>query len=98
MSSEAGSLSPPPLAVQARVVSSRRKRVALVAGGLFVAQNSNEVPAIALWLSNIVVSLFIISTYWSRDAFNFMLNITSVTTLLPGPLSSPWRSCAGSTA
>jgi arginine:ornithine antiporter/lysine permease len=50
---------------------------------LFAAQNSNEVPAIALWLSNIVVSLFIISTYWSRDAFNFMLNMTSVTTLLP---------------
>ena len=64
---------------------------------LFAAQNSNEVPAIALWLSNIVVSLFIISTYRSRDAFNFMLNMTSVTTLLPGPLSSPWRSCAGST-
>jgi len=37
MSSEAGSLSPPPLAAQASVVSSRRKRVALVAGGLFVA-------------------------------------------------------------
>jgi multidrug efflux system membrane fusion protein len=36
MSSEAGNLSPPPLAAQARVVS-RRKRVALVAGGLFVA-------------------------------------------------------------
>ena len=64
---------------------------------LFAAQNSNKVPVNALWLSNIVVSLFIISTYRSRDAFNFMLNITSVTTLLPGPLSSPWRSCAGST-
>ena len=50
---------------------------------LFAAQNSNKVPVNALWLSNIVVSLFIISTYWSRDAFNFMLNMTSVTTLLP---------------
>ena len=50
---------------------------------LFAAQNGNKVPVIALWLSNIVVSLFIISTYWSRDAFNFMLNMTSVTTLLP---------------
>ena len=37
MSSEAGSLPPPPLAAQARVVSSRRKRVAVVAAGLFVA-------------------------------------------------------------
>ena len=50
---------------------------------LFAAQNANEVPANALWLSNIVVSLFIISTYWSRDAFNFMLDMASVTSLLP---------------
>ncbi len=50
---------------------------------LFAAQNANEVPANALWLSNIVVSLFIVSTYWSRDAFNFMLDMTSVTSLLP---------------
>ncbi|MCZ8548252.1 basic amino acid/polyamine antiporter [Mesorhizobium qingshengii] len=50
---------------------------------LFAAQNSNRVPANALWLTNIVVSLFVISTYWSRDAFNFMLDMTSVTALLP---------------
>jgi arginine:ornithine antiporter/lysine permease len=50
---------------------------------LFAAQNPNRVPANALWLTNIVVSLFIISTYWSRDAFNFMLDMTSVTSLLP---------------
>jgi arginine:ornithine antiporter/lysine permease len=50
---------------------------------LFGDQNANQVPTKALWLSNIVVSLFIISTYWSRDAFNFMLDMTSVTTLLP---------------
>lgn len=50
---------------------------------LFAAQNRNRVPANALWLTNIVVSLFIISTYWSRDAFNFMLDMTSVTALLP---------------
>src|SRR5262249_51311924 len=35
---------------------------------LFANQNRNGVPANALWLSNIVVSLFVISTYWSRDA------------------------------
>ncbi|MEK1875834.1 MAG: basic amino acid/polyamine antiporter [Rhizobium altiplani] len=50
---------------------------------LFAAQNANRVPANALWLTNLVVSLFIISTYWSRDAFNFMLDMTSVTALLP---------------
>ncbi|MBS7542165.1 basic amino acid/polyamine antiporter [Ancylobacter oerskovii] len=50
---------------------------------LFAAQNRNRVPANALWLTNIVVSLFVISTYWSRDAFNVMLDMTSVTALLP---------------
>ncbi|MCB4769551.1 basic amino acid/polyamine antiporter [Ancylobacter sp. Lp-2] len=50
---------------------------------LFAAQNPNRVPANALWLTNIVVSLFVISTYWSRDAFNIMLDMTSVTALLP---------------
>lgn len=50
---------------------------------IFSAQNRNRVPANALWLTNIVVSLFVISTYWSRDAFNFMLDMTSVTALLP---------------
>ncbi|MCX5514677.1 amino acid APC transporter [Kaistia algarum] len=50
---------------------------------LFAAMNSNKVPANALWLTNIVVSLFVISTYFSRDAFNFMLDMTSVTALLP---------------
>jgi arginine:ornithine antiporter / lysine permease len=50
---------------------------------LFAAQNANKVPANALWLTNIVVSLFVISTYWSQDAFNFMLDMTSVTALLP---------------
>lgn len=50
---------------------------------LFSAQNANRVPAHALWLTNSVVSLFVISTYWSRDAFNIMLDMTSVTSLLP---------------
>jgi arginine:ornithine antiporter / lysine permease len=50
---------------------------------VFAAKNNNKVPVVALWVSNIVVSLFVISTYWSRDAFNFMLDMCSVTTLLP---------------
>jgi arginine:ornithine antiporter / lysine permease len=50
---------------------------------IFAAQNANRVPANALWLTNIVVSLFIVSTYWSRDAFNIMLDMTSVSALLP---------------
>lgn len=50
---------------------------------MFATENSRKVPAKALWATNIVVSAFIISTYWSYDAFNVMLDMTSVTTLLP---------------
>lgn len=50
---------------------------------VFATENKNKVPAAALWLTNILVQLFIISTYWSRDAFSLMLNLTSVMALIP---------------
>jgi arginine:ornithine antiporter/lysine permease len=50
---------------------------------VFATENKNKVPAAALWLTNIVVQLFVISTYWSTDAFSLMLNLTSVMTLIP---------------
>lgn len=50
---------------------------------VFATENKNKVPAAALWLTNILVQLFIISTYWSRDAFALMLNLTSVMGLIP---------------
>ena len=50
---------------------------------LFATENQNKVPAAALWLTNIVVQLFVISTYWSNDAFSLMLNLTSVMALIP---------------
>jgi arginine:ornithine antiporter/lysine permease len=50
---------------------------------VFAKENVNQVPAPALWLSNIVVQLFVISTYWSTDAFTLMLSMTSVMTLIP---------------
>jgi arginine:ornithine antiporter/lysine permease len=50
---------------------------------LFATENSNKVPAAALWLTNIVVQLFVISTYWSSDAFALMLSLTSVMSLIP---------------
>jgi arginine:ornithine antiporter/lysine permease len=50
---------------------------------LFATENQNKVPAPALWLTNIVVQLFVISTYWSQDAFTLMLSLTSVMTLVP---------------
>lgn len=40
-------------------------------------------PAAALWLTNIIVQLFVISTYWSRDAFALMLSLTSAMSLIP---------------
>jgi arginine:ornithine antiporter/lysine permease len=49
----------------------------------FATENENKVPAAALWLTNIVVQLFVISTYWSTDAFSLMLNLTSVMALIP---------------
>jgi arginine:ornithine antiporter/lysine permease len=50
---------------------------------LFATENPNKVPAAALWLTNIVVQLFVISTYWSQDAFALMLNLTSAMSLIP---------------
>jgi len=50
---------------------------------VFATENANKVPAAALWLTNGVVQLFIISTYWSRDAFALMLNLTSAMALIP---------------
>jgi arginine:ornithine antiporter/lysine permease len=50
---------------------------------VFGTENQNKVPAAALWLTNIVVQLFVISTYWSNDAFTLMLNLTSVMALIP---------------
>src|SRR6185312_6117469 len=50
---------------------------------VFARENANKVPAAALWLTNIVVQLFVISTYWSRDAFSLMLSLTSAMSLIP---------------
>jgi arginine:ornithine antiporter/lysine permease len=50
---------------------------------IFATENKNQVPAAALWLTNIVVQLFVISTYWSRDAFALMLSLTSAMSLIP---------------
>jgi arginine:ornithine antiporter/lysine permease len=49
----------------------------------FSSENANKVPAKALWMTNTVVSLFLISTMWTDDAFDLMLDMTSVTILLP---------------
>jgi arginine:ornithine antiporter / lysine permease len=50
---------------------------------VFATENRNKVPAAALWLTNIVVQLFVISTFWSTDAFLLMISLTSALNLIP---------------
>jgi arginine:ornithine antiporter / lysine permease len=50
---------------------------------LFAKENANKVPANALWATNIMVQLIVITTYWSRDAFSLMLSLTSAMSLIP---------------
>jgi arginine:ornithine antiporter/lysine permease len=50
---------------------------------VFARENRNKVPAIALWATNIVVQLLVITTYFSDDAFTLMLNLTSAMALIP---------------
>lgn len=50
---------------------------------LFATENSNGVPAAALWATNLVVQGFVIATYWSSDAFALMLSLTSAMALIP---------------
>jgi len=50
---------------------------------VFAKENANKVPANAVWLTNIVIQAIVITTYWSRDAFNLMLDLTAAVTLIP---------------
>lgn len=50
---------------------------------LFSTQNANGTPAPAVWLTTIVVQIFVLTTYFSNDAFALMLNLTSAMTLIP---------------
>jgi len=43
----------------------------------FATENQNRVPAAALWLSNGIVQLFVISTLFSEDAFTLMLKLST---------------------
>jgi arginine:ornithine antiporter / lysine permease len=49
----------------------------------FASENQNGVPAAALWLSNGIVQLFVISTLFSEDAFTLMLKLSSAMSLIP---------------
>lgn len=49
----------------------------------FARTNANGVPVTAMWWTSIIIQIIVITTYWSRDAFTLMLNLTSATTLIP---------------
>jgi arginine:ornithine antiporter / lysine permease len=46
-------------------------------------QNENAVPSSALWLTNGIVQFFLILTYFSQEAFEFVLKLTSAMALIP---------------
>ncbi|MGX5732921.1 basic amino acid/polyamine antiporter [Bosea thiooxidans] len=46
-------------------------------------ENSNKVPEAALWLTNGIIQLFLISTLFSQDAFTLMVKLTSSMVLVP---------------
>jgi arginine:ornithine antiporter/lysine permease len=50
---------------------------------IFATENQNRVPAAALWLSNGIVQLFVISTLFSEDAFTLMLKLSTSMSLIP---------------
>lgn len=49
----------------------------------FSKTNANGVPHVAMWWTSIIIQVIVITTYWSRDAFTLMLNLTSATSLIP---------------
>ena len=52
-------------------------------------ENANKVPAAALWLTNIVIQLFLLVTWFAEYAFTLALKMTSSMTLIPYLWSPP---------
>ena len=46
-------------------------------------ENRNKVPSTALWLTNIIVQIFLILTLFAQYAFDVALELTSTMTLIP---------------
>src|SRR5260370_33484204 len=46
-------------------------------------ENANKVPSAALWLTNIVIQVFLIVTWFAEYAFTMALKMTSSMTLIP---------------
>ncbi len=49
----------------------------------FARENANKVPVAALWLTNGVIQVFLITTLFSQDAFMLMVKLTSSMVLVP---------------
>jgi arginine:ornithine antiporter/lysine permease len=50
---------------------------------IFARESRKGVPSAALWLTNIVIQLFLVSTLLSQDAFALMVKLTSSMVLIP---------------
>lgn len=50
---------------------------------IFAVENRNQVPAAGLWLTNAVVQVMVLTTYWSDDPYKQMLIFTSQMSLAP---------------
>jgi arginine:ornithine antiporter/lysine permease len=46
-------------------------------------ENAAKAPAAALWLTNILIQLFLVLTLFAQEAFNLTLALTSAKTLIP---------------
>ncbi|MBP6597390.1 MAG: amino acid permease, partial [Arenimonas sp.] len=46
-------------------------------------ENARQVPHAALWLTNIVIQVFLLVTYFAESAFTIALKMTSAMTLIP---------------
>jgi arginine:ornithine antiporter/lysine permease len=67
------------LAAEVLFMAAKDGLVAKALGGV----NRNEVPSVALWLTNILVQLFLIITLFAREAFDLTLALTSAKALIP---------------
>lgn len=50
---------------------------------MFAYENKHQVPSAALWITNILVQLFLIVSIFSQYAFDLSLEMTSALTLIP---------------
>jgi len=50
---------------------------------MFAHENKHQVPSAALWITNILVQLFLIVSIFSQYAFDLSLEMTSALTLIP---------------